>query len=95
MQKLMKVKMKKLFVKTRDTIARKRGGIRKTIGAQTMHDKSKMQEVTKQGAKEARYRWFLKHYSSLAKRLSIKDMALFLGSTPNYLSSIRNKIVKK
>jgi CRP-like cAMP-binding protein len=40
---------------------------------------------------EERYRQFLKKYPQFAERITQKQIASYLGITPEFLSSLRNK----
>ncbi|MBX2820964.1 MAG: Crp/Fnr family transcriptional regulator [Rhodothermaceae bacterium] len=44
---------------------------------------------------EERYHIFLKKYPFLINRISQKDLAAYLGVTPEYVSMLRNKLSKK
>ena len=44
---------------------------------------------------EERYHIFLKKYPFLTNRISQKDLAAYLGVTPEYVSMMRNKLSKK
>ena len=44
---------------------------------------------------EERYQIFLKKYPFLTNRISQKDLAAYLGVTPEYVSMMRNKLSKK
>lgn len=44
---------------------------------------------------EERYQIFLKKHPSLINRISQKDLAAYLGVTPEYVSMMRNKLSRE
>jgi hypothetical protein len=59
--------------------------------AKTLIDSTEDEELT---GKE-RYQDFIRTYPTLVQRLPLKLIASFIGVTPEYLSEIRKKLVKK
>jgi len=70
------------------------GLVKTQFGAQIMYEKSRMQEIAKKGDVKTCYQLFLNEYPKLANRLSIKNIASFLNTTPSHLSFIRKQLFK-
>jgi len=68
---------------------------RTKVSEQTLFEITQAQEISKRGNAKERYEEFRNNYPTLANRLTVKDIASFLGTTPNYLSSIRKEFSKQ
>jgi CRP-like cAMP-binding protein len=65
------------------------------LGEQELYTIDEMRALPKMGTPLQCYQLFEGKYPTVINLISVKDMALYLGITPNYLSTLRNEAVKK